>query len=376
MEEVDGNMILDSRLRNRSKKSIFAHNLERLQRRRKGQVSDTASADEEDDTTGSESSHSAPSVTSQYFEGAHPMHPSNDSDDQDQNEAEDDFIVEDDDAENIPELPTMFSMGTFQDFSHHFKVICQLFVHLATHDPHRRPSWMKQALGKNYFSVPLAISRRKLSGMRDSLVASSVWKADFKNRLETFPVFHLEQLEFAIPICDACHLGNRVATLRGVLSGCEYDPLTYEVDFLTFSISNDIVTLINLFPIQPRDKIEEKENEHDAVEFNLGRFCATRVHVFHSFTHWEHILYHSLREEIDRLKEAAICNESRGKARAFIPATNGPPPPDDLEDADGMMDWLDGRGIINAEWIRMKEMMERARKLEARGGEERLNLEG
>ena len=82
---------------------------------------------------------------------------------------------------------------------------------------------------EDYFSVPLAITRRKISGMKDSLVTSSVWKPRFKNPLETFPIFRLEQLEFSIPICDACHLGNRVATIRGVLSGHAYDPLTYEV---------------------------------------------------------------------------------------------------------------------------------------------------
>lgn len=80
--------------------------------------------------------------------------------------------------------------------------------------------------------------RRKLSGMRDSLVTSSTWKPEFKNPMETFPIFCLEQLDFSVPICDACHLGNRVATLRGVLSGHEYDPLTYEVYIIPFSYAS------------------------------------------------------------------------------------------------------------------------------------------
>ena len=39
-------------------------------------------------------------------------------------------------------------------------------------------------------------------------------------------------------------------------------------------------------------------------------------------------------------------------------------PPDDLTDGDGIMNWLDERGLITAEWQKIKEMMESARNLE------------
>jgi hypothetical protein len=73
---------------------------------------------------------------------------------------------------------------------------------------------------------------------------------------------------------------------------------------------------------------------------------------------------------VERLREASSPGngDRRGK-RFFLPATNGAPPPDDLDDADGIMDWLDGRGIINGQWLRLKEMMERAHKLEAKSKE-------
>jgi len=45
-------------------------------------------------------------------------------------------------------------------------------------------------------------------------------------------------------------------------------------------------------------------------------------------------------------------------------------PPKDLNDADGIMDWLDQRGIITMAWTEMKQMMERARKLESMGKKE------
>ena len=39
-------------------------------------------------------------------------------------------------------------------------------------------------------------------------------------------------------------------------------------------------------------------------------------------------------------------------------------PPDDLTDADAIMNWLDERGVIAAEWQKIKEMMENAQHLE------------
>ena len=45
-------------------------------------------------------------------------------------------------------------------------------------------------------------------------------------------------------------------------------------------------------------------------------------------------------------------------------------PPEDADDGDGVMEWLDQRGIIAMAWTEMKQMMERARKLESMGQRE------
>ena len=65
--------------------------------------------------------------------------------------------------------------------------------------------------------------------MRDSLVASSVWNSNFKRSLERYPGFTLVRLDFAVPECDACHLGGRVSTLLGRLTGKPYDEHDFEV---------------------------------------------------------------------------------------------------------------------------------------------------
>ncbi len=138
-------------------------------------------------------------------------------------------------------------MTTFQELVHHFKIICQLFVHLAVHKRNNRRAFMEQSLTgvhhcsssgltttdegvqDDYFSVPLQIARRKITGMRDSLVTSSVWRPEFKKPLETYPDFETIQLDFALPSCDACHLGGRISTRLGRVSGDPYDKLTFQV---------------------------------------------------------------------------------------------------------------------------------------------------
>lgn len=84
--------------------------------------------------------------------------------------------------------------------------------------------------GEEYFAVPLQVARRTLFGLRDSLVASSVWKPEFKKPVDTYPELDVLPLDFAVPACDACHLGGRMATLVGRLSGLPYDHWGFEVN--------------------------------------------------------------------------------------------------------------------------------------------------
>ena len=62
---------------------------------------------------------------------------------EEEEEGENSWIVEDDGPEGVPELPVAFNMSSHQDLSHHFKIICQLFVHLAVRSPSQRVSFMQ-----------------------------------------------------------------------------------------------------------------------------------------------------------------------------------------------------------------------------------------
>lgn len=158
-------------------------------------------------------------------------------------------------------------------------------------------------------------------------------------------------MDFAVPGCDACNLGARMSKSIGRVSGQPYDRSTFE-------------------PIEDSDPEEdsdsdqsgdEDEEEKAKKQMNLGRFCAKRVESFHEFTHWEWKLFELLMTEVRELR-------STGKT-GFVKVAfaRGIQPPEDLNDADGIMDWLDQRGIITMAWTEMKQMIERARKLESIG---------
>lgn len=98
-----------------------------------------------------------------HFKGAKPHHDEDsdasdretDSDGQD----EQDFIV-DDDAHGVPpaQLPLAFSLSTHQDLTHHFKVVCQLFVHVAVQPLADRRPFLERALKGLTIRIPLGVN--------------------------------------------------------------------------------------------------------------------------------------------------------------------------------------------------------------------------
>ncbi|CAL1704452.1 unnamed protein product [Somion occarium] len=340
IEELDQDKVIEPRFRARGKKSTYLKNLEKLKRKKRGESvqSDSEEVEEDEDNA-------AP------FARARPSNGNDDSASggEASEEEEDTFIVEDD---NKVELPPEWSMSTYQDLTHHFKIVCQLFVHLAVQPPNDRRSFMEESLKSDYFSVPLQVARRKISGMRDSLVASSVWRPDFKKPLETYPHFEIVQLDFAEPGCDACHLGGRLSTRIGRLSGEPYDKLSFQ-PLSENSDSSD-----------ESDSEEEDEKPSLKKEFHLGRFCARRTLVFHHFTHWEYALFEALDDEVQGLRNR-LAGRKKGK-NVFIPVAyaGGAQAPDDPNDADKIMSWLDERHIIETQWVAVKKMMDDARNLD------------
>ncbi|KAF5380945.1 hypothetical protein D9615_003974 [Tricholomella constricta] len=350
-EEVEKDRILTSRLRKRDKKTAFQKSLEKLRRRKQGKPSESPSSEDEEETSGSGDRNTP-------FKGAKPSSDYDSLFDEESDASHSsDFIVEDDNNNVIAALPMQFSMESHQDLDHQFKKIFQFFVHIAARPAKERHHYMKEQLRKEeYFSVPLQMVRRKISGLRDSLVASSVWRPAFKNPLETYPEFDLIPLDFAIPSCDACHLGGRLSTLVGRLSGVPYDRWGFEIKDKERSSSSDSDDSEG----EDSDAGSSGSEDQPAViEFNLGRFCARRTQVYHEFTHWEYALFKCIRDEVDELHAS---RQSGGFFR--IAYVGGMKPPEDLDDADSICEWLDQRKVIDMEWKKLKDMMESARHLE------------
>ncbi|KAK7446377.1 hypothetical protein VKT23_004229 [Stygiomarasmius scandens] len=338
-DEVEKEHILESRLRTRDKKTAYQKNLERLKRRKQGKKES-----ESEESRSEEDSHEE---EARPFKEAKPDTDKDSlfdgSDDDEGSVGSSDFIVEDDGAD-LAALPAEFSMDAHQDLSHQFKKIFQFFVHVAVRPPVERHKFMVNTLKKEtYFSLPLSVTRRKLSGLRDSLVASSVWHPKFKKTLERYPELDIVELSFAVPGCDACHLGSRTSTLCGRLLGHAYDRLGFE------EVSED-------------ESESDNQDRDSAVvtEYSLGRFCARRVRVYHDLSHWEYNLFKTISDEMDELHMAA--DGDAGFVR--VAYARGMKPPEDLQDADAICEWLDERKVIEVEWGRLKDIMERSRGLE------------
>jgi len=248
----------------------------------------------------------------------------------------DGFVVKDDGVA-IPELPVAFSRRTHQDSSHDFKVVCQLFVHLAMMPIDERRSFMEQILkGDDYFLVPFQVIRRKLSGARDS-VASSLWRRDYREALERFPNLTLMKLDFSTPHCDACNVRKK-STVAGYLKGIPYDELSFEPI------------------IDERDSEDPDDEDHRGTSFSFGSSCAARTQIYHRLTHWNYHLYGTLSEEVDLV-------QFPGKKRPFSRSWNLSPP-EDTSNPDDITEWLDKRGIVSAEWQKLCGLLERAGSLD------------
>jgi hypothetical protein len=225
--------------------------------RKQGKSSDVTESEQ-----GTEDEVSSEEDDSTVFKGAKPTDEvtSDRSDEEKNSSSEDGFIVKDEGPANAV-LPVAFSMQAHEDLSYQFKKIFQFFVHVAVRPPNQRHKFMKDQLkskpfymqylnvltcsAEDYFSVPLQHTRKKITGIRDSLVASSVWKPQYKRALETYSTFDIVLMDYALPGCDACNLGSRKSTRMGRLSGPRYDPLGFIVGFLSSSLLSLLKPNIN-----------------------------------------------------------------------------------------------------------------------------------
>jgi hypothetical protein len=110
---------------------------------------------------------------------------------------------------------------------------------------------------------------KKMSAILTQTVTSQVWKKPFLKALGKYPDLILDGLEEAIYFCDACN-SSRKSTVYAILSGKPYEKIGFE-------------------PLDDDTDVSEEESdeEDEQTQFTLGRFCAARAKLHHSFSHWE-----------------------------------------------------------------------------------------
>ncbi|CAE6380669.1 unnamed protein product [Rhizoctonia solani] len=366
MDGLDDEVVLDSRLRSaperNNKRMELRENLARLKRRKLGQDTPPAkySSSEEDEEEAVIRPHgrrvyklipgarpSQPTLQ-EWIDGSvddepqivvsRSPSPAKDGDEDEGSASSDNGSwIEDDTNNGAPSaiLPEGYSMLGHQSMAHHFKVVMQLFVHLACLKAKKRLEFRQDEQNDQYFGLSLRALRRKMDGLRDSLVTSSVWTSRFKKALNTHPELTIVDLKFAVPGCGACPISTRLSTFKGSLAGDDYDRDTFETR--SESVDSD-----------------ESDSEESNLRFDLGRFCQARVRCYHMFVHWEWDLFELVSNEIETLR-TAHRRKDPASSRAQRPAANDP---------DGIMNWLDGRGIVQQEWSRLEQLMDKARGLE------------
>jgi hypothetical protein len=76
-------------------------------------------------------------------------------------------------------------------------------------------------------------------------------------------------------------------------------------------------------------------------------------------------LFSGIEQELEDVRAQRAKKANKQFYR--VAYAGGKQPPEDLDDADALTDWLDERGVIEREWQRIRLIMDSARKLEMDG---------
>ena len=99
---------------------------------------------------------------------------------------------------------------------------------------------------------------------------------------------------------------------------------------------------------------------------HAGEICCLSLTVI------QYHLYRTLSEEVD------LAQQPHRGHRLYdrLAYAKDLPPPADTSNPDDVMEWLDQRGTVSAEWHKLRELLERASNLDALAGkrEEDINL--
>lgn len=224
--------------------------MEALRRRRAGEKTQEASAPQP-----SKSSENSESEESEESEDDEEYLANKDSDvesavPEDLDEYEDDFVVQNDDAElGAPaelqqSLPFEFSRHRYKRLQEHFKDVIEWMVH----------NKLNPAFSRNDQVYQVAFSKVKdeVTGLAGSQLVSSVWNVDFRRSLEARPGIGITSYPISDGhACDACNRSKH--------------PASYDIRF-----DGKPYSMETLEPISDDDDSEETSGDSDDEEEEKG----------------------------------------------------------------------------------------------------------
>ncbi|KAE8543195.1 hypothetical protein D1P53_000683 [Cryptococcus gattii VGV] len=382
-----------SRLRHARLETIQQRRIRKLRNKRLG-IKDDSSGSEGDENAWKDDDENDPIYVS-----------SGDNDDDDNAQEEDvaeeedisNFIV-DDGSQSLAEglLPPEFSRNALQTTEYKFQVVFHYFLLLAMKGAEHVLPLDKKT--REYFGPPLADLRRRMQDYRNNRVRSQVWSRELVQVLEKYPLFRTEYTGAEMG-CDACKISGRVGTITVTIGGGPYDKETFQTLPDTDDEGKDEGS--NVVSVYSEDKdtsdVDADEPTPQTVHSKLimGKICKARTQVYHQLSHWEYTLYHRIRryyknllkaagdippvtsgseieqseEEPDQAKSGATSrrkSQRKGReAEKRLESLRQQGLPDDLEELDDVMEWMEEKAnYVTEEFEWMEELVESAERLD------------
>ncbi|GIK04458.1 hypothetical protein Aspvir_008541 [Aspergillus viridinutans] len=299
LEVLQDSVVKNTRTRGRLANSARAQrqrHLEALRRRRAGgkeadleQDSDAEHPDEADSDNESENEAGSQVRQPQFRRQEESDVESSIADNEDLDQYEDDFVLEDDNAElgvpsTLEDLPFEFSRHAYKQLKEYFQDAVEWMVNNKINPAFPRSDPL--------YEVAFIKLEDEVKGRTGSQLVSSVWNVKFRRALLARP--HVEITLYPITDnhpCDACNRSKHPASFDMKLYGKAYSLETLE-------------------PLSDDDSDEEEGAERDRdgyslpdedTRFYLGRHCKNKASLAHTLTHWRFHLNEWVVDYLERM---------------------------------------------------------------------------
>lgn len=350
--------------------------LDRLKRKRAGELSDSTELDGDDALDGEEEydiedvkafqgledasnpieilsgSKASSSAASKSARGQRQYSKKSDLDDYDK-----DFIVSDPEEDLLgaptASLPFQFSHHASARPREYFRYVVEWLVKNKT-----APAFSRD---DEIYDVAFKKIDDEVQGQAGSRYRSAAWTREFVTVLDARPQFHIVEFDGSDVVCDACHRTNHPATWEVTLTGEAYDKSTLE----PIDVDEDEGD-------GEGEDATSSEIEYDAKgnllppstqAFYLGRYCAFNAEMTHKLSHWK---WHLNDWLLDLLEWQGMLDAEAIVARDRLSQRRKE------AEAERVVDAMEEDGQMERLWGDFKADKERAREgMEDSGGRQR-----